>query len=55
MSGIAIARRGGAVVAERAAGMADRDLGVACSQDTRFQIASVSKQFTAAGGISSGV
>lgn len=33
---------------ERAAGMADRDLGLPCTPQTRFQIASVSKQFTAA-------
>jgi CubicO group peptidase (beta-lactamase class C family) len=48
MSGVAVARRGVAIVAERIGGMADRDLGLACSPATRFQIASVSKQFTAA-------
>jgi CubicO group peptidase (beta-lactamase class C family) len=48
MSGVAIARRGGVTVAERVGGLADRDLGAACTPETRFQIASVSKQFTAA-------
>jgi CubicO group peptidase (beta-lactamase class C family) len=48
MSGVAVAQRGGVIVAERAGGMADRDLGLACTPETRFQIASVSKQFTAA-------
>jgi CubicO group peptidase (beta-lactamase class C family) len=48
MSGIAVARRGGVTVAERVGGMADRDTGLACSAETRFQIASVSKHFTAA-------
>jgi CubicO group peptidase (beta-lactamase class C family) len=48
MSGVAAVARGGITVAERVGGMADRDLGVACTRETRFQIASVSKQFTAA-------
>lgn len=48
ISGVALARRGGVNVAEWAGGMADRDLGLACTPATRFQIASVSKQFTAA-------
>jgi CubicO group peptidase (beta-lactamase class C family) len=48
MSGIALAQRGSVIVAEHAGGMADRDLGLACTRETRFQIASVSKQFTAA-------
>jgi CubicO group peptidase (beta-lactamase class C family) len=48
MSGVAVVRRGGGTVAVRAGGMADRDLGLACTPETRFQIASVSKQFTAA-------
>jgi CubicO group peptidase (beta-lactamase class C family) len=47
-SGVAVARREGVIVAERAAGMADRDLGLPCTRETRFQIASVSKHFTAA-------
>ena len=48
MSGISVARRGGVIVAEQAGGMADRDLGLPCTPETRFQIASVSKHFTAA-------
>ncbi len=48
MSGVALAQRGGVIVAEWVGGMADRDLRLACTQETRFQIASVSKQFTAA-------
>lgn len=48
MSGVAVARREGVIVAERAGGSADRDLGLACTPETRFQIASVSKHFTAA-------
>lgn len=47
-SGVAVVGRGGVIVAERAAGMADRDLGLPCTPETRFQIASVSKHFTAA-------
>jgi CubicO group peptidase (beta-lactamase class C family) len=47
-SGVAVAQRGGEIMAELAAGMADRDLGLACSLENRFQIGSVSKQFTAA-------
>ena len=48
MTGVAAVARGGLTVAERAGGLADRDLGLACTRQTRFQIASVSKQFTAA-------
>jgi len=48
ISGVAVAQRGGVVVAERVGGLADRDLGLLCTPATRFQIASVSKQFTAA-------
>jgi CubicO group peptidase (beta-lactamase class C family) len=47
-SGVAVARRRGVTVAERVGGVADRDLGLACTPETRFQIASVSKHFTAA-------
>jgi len=47
-SGVAVTQRGGVIVTELAAGMADRDLGLPCTPQTRFQIASVSKQFTAA-------
>lgn len=48
MSGVALVQRDGVTVAERVGGKADRDLGLACTRATRFQIASVSKQFTAA-------
>lgn len=48
MSGVAVARRGGVIVAEQAGGLADQGLGLACTLGTRFQIASVSKHFTAA-------
>lgn len=48
LSGVALIQRGGATVAEHAGGMADWDLGLACTPQTRFQIASVSKHFTAA-------
>jgi CubicO group peptidase (beta-lactamase class C family) len=48
MCGVAVARRGGVIAAERTGGMADRSLGLACTPQTRFQIASVSKHFTAA-------
>jgi CubicO group peptidase (beta-lactamase class C family) len=48
MSGAAVIRRSGVTVAEKAGGLADRERSVACTQQTRFQIASVSKQFTAA-------
>lgn len=47
-SGVAVAERGGVLVTERTAGMADRDLALPCTAQTRFQIASVSKQLTAA-------
>lgn len=47
-SGAAVLARAGRTVQERAGGLADRDLGLRCTQSTRFQIASVSKQFTAA-------
>jgi CubicO group peptidase (beta-lactamase class C family) len=48
MNGIAVARRGGVTVAEQTGGMADRELGLRCTLETRFQIASVSKHFAAA-------
>lgn len=48
MSGVAGARRGGVIAAERIGGIADRDLGLACTPETWFQIATVSKHFTAA-------
>lgn len=48
MSGVAVAARGGVTVAQRSGGLANRATGSACTPETRFQIASVSKQFTAA-------
>ncbi len=48
MSGVALVQRSGVTLAERVDGLADRDLGLPCTRETRFQIASVSKQFTAA-------
>jgi CubicO group peptidase (beta-lactamase class C family) len=48
MSGVAVVARSGIIVARRAGGLADRAVGSACTPETRFQIASVSKQFTAA-------
>lgn len=48
MSGVALVQRGGVIVVMRVGGMAERDIGLACDLETRFQIASVSKQFTAA-------
>jgi CubicO group peptidase (beta-lactamase class C family) len=48
VSGVALIQRDGVTLAERVDGLADRALGLACTRETRFQIASVSKQFTAA-------
>src|ERR1700760_3790331 len=48
MSGVAVAARSGVTVAQRSGGLADRAIGSTCTLETRFQIASVSKQFTAA-------
>jgi CubicO group peptidase (beta-lactamase class C family) len=48
MSGVAVAARSGVTVAQRSSGLADRAIGSTCTPETRFQIASVSKQFTAA-------
>src|ERR1700761_1644111 len=47
-SGAALLARAGRTEQERTGGLADRDLGLPCGPATRFQIASVSKQFTAA-------
>src|SRR6201996_7829084 len=47
-SGAALLARAGRTEQERTGGLADRDLGLPCTTATRFQIASVSKQFTAA-------
>ncbi|RKN04156.1 serine hydrolase domain-containing protein [Streptomyces radicis] len=48
LSGVVLVTRGGTTVLRAAAGAANADTGTACTPDTRFQIASVSKQFTAA-------
>ncbi|MFE2296965.1 serine hydrolase domain-containing protein [Streptomyces sp. NPDC059445] len=47
-SGAILVTRGGATVVRASAGVADAETDTACTTDTRFQIASVSKQFTAA-------
>lgn len=47
-SGTVLVTRGGSTVLRRSAGTADAGTGTPCAPDTRFQIASVSKQFTAA-------
>lgn len=47
-SGSLLLTCGGATLLRASAGQADASAGNACSADTRFQIASVSKQFTAA-------
>ena len=51
LRGAAIVTRGGRVQLAAAAGPADAGTGVACTPRTRFQIASVSKQFTAAAAL----
>jgi CubicO group peptidase (beta-lactamase class C family) len=47
LSGAAIISRAGSTVFETASGVADADLGARCTTQTRFQLASVSKQFAA--------
>jgi CubicO group peptidase (beta-lactamase class C family) len=47
LRGAAIVTRGGRVTLEAAGGLADAEAGVECTPRTRFQIASVSKQFAA--------
>jgi CubicO group peptidase (beta-lactamase class C family) len=47
-SGAILVTRGGATVVQASAGVSDAKAGARCTTDTRFQIASVSKQFTAA-------
>lgn len=42
---------GGAIILERCHGMADREHGVPISPSTRFELASVSKNFTALGAL----
>jgi CubicO group peptidase (beta-lactamase class C family) len=46
--GVALVLRGTSVLNEVVGGIADRETGALCTPDTRFQVASVSKQFTAA-------
>lgn len=46
--GVAVVLRGETVLREVVGDLADRETGVPCTPQTRFQIASVSKQFTAA-------
>jgi CubicO group peptidase (beta-lactamase class C family) len=48
MRGVALVQAGGSVVLAACRGMADEESGAANDYDTRFQLASVSKQFTAA-------
>jgi CubicO group peptidase (beta-lactamase class C family) len=48
LRGVALAVRRGSIVVQAAGGPADANTGVACTADTRFAVASVSKQFTAA-------
>ena len=48
LRGTALVTRGGSVQADLAAGPADAEAGVPCAAGTRFQVCSVSKQFTAA-------
>ena len=47
-SGVVLAQRSGTTVFERVQGLADHGRREPCTRGTRFQIASVSKQFTAA-------
>ena len=47
LSGAAIVTRAGRVKLEVASGLADAETGAECTPQTRFQISSVSKQFTA--------
>src|ERR1700734_3258416 len=48
LPGTAMVARAGSVRAEAAGGLAEVEAGLACTPDTRFQLCSVSKQFTAA-------
>ena len=47
-SGVALVEKGGKVIFEKAYGFADRERGIHNTPETRFHIASVSMQFTAA-------
>jgi CubicO group peptidase (beta-lactamase class C family) len=48
LHGTAMVARAGSVRAEAAGGLAEVEAGLPCTADTRFQLCSVSKQFTAA-------
>lgn len=48
LRGVVLVVRQGSPIVRAAGGPADADTGVACTADTRFAVASVSKQFTAA-------
>jgi CubicO group peptidase (beta-lactamase class C family) len=48
LCGVALVLRGTSVLNEVVGGIADRETGALCTRQTRFQVASVSKQFTAA-------
>lgn len=48
LRGTAMVAKGGSVEADLAGGLADAEAGVPCTSATRFQLCSVSKQFTAA-------
>ncbi len=48
VSGVVLATRGDAILYEATRGFADAERVVPCTTDTRFQLASISKQFTAA-------
>src|SRR5689334_22813438 len=47
-SGVPLARHGKETLLDAACGLADRERGIPNRPDTEFQIASISKQFTAA-------
>jgi CubicO group peptidase (beta-lactamase class C family) len=48
LRGVVLVMEGDAVAFQYAAGIAERSNGMMCTQDTRVQLASVGKQFTAA-------
>lgn len=51
LRGAAIVTRAGRVKLEVTGGLADAEAGVECTPQTRFQIASVSKQFAAVAAV----
>jgi CubicO group peptidase (beta-lactamase class C family) len=51
LCGTAIVTRSGSVQANLVEGLADIEANIACSSSTRFQVASISKQFVAAAGM----